>query len=71
VITLNDGRELRRREAINRGAAEGPIVREDVIVKFRDNAQMALPPARAQALLEHLLAVDALSARALESILAG
>lgn len=71
VILLNDGRELRRREAINRGAAERPIEREDVIVKFRDNVQMAMPPARAQALLERLLAVDAISARALESTLVG
>jgi 2-methylcitrate dehydratase PrpD len=71
VITLHDGRELRHRESINRGAADRPIVRNDVIAKYRDNAGMALPQARAQAIQERVLAVDAASARVLEAALAG
>jgi hypothetical protein len=71
VITLHDGRELRHREPINRGAAERPILRDDIVVKFMDNAQMALQRARAQGILERVLAADRASARVLESALSG
>jgi 2-methylcitrate dehydratase PrpD len=71
IITMNDGRELRHREHINRGAAHRPIVRDDVVVKYLDNAQMAISPARAQAVRDVVLACDGSSARALEAALAG
>ncbi len=71
VITLNDGRELRHREHINRGAADQPIVREDVVVKYQSNAQMAIAPERATAVCDTVLRADAISARALEAALVG
>ena len=70
VITMNDGRELRHREHINRGAADRPIVREDVVIKYLDNAQMAMPQARAEKICDTVLAADVMSARALEAVLA-
>ncbi len=69
IITMTDGRELRHREHINRGAADRPIVREDVVVKYLDNAQMAMSRARAEKLQNALLGAETLSARALESAL--
>jgi 2-methylcitrate dehydratase PrpD len=71
VITMNDGRELRHREHINRGAADRPIVRDDVVVKYRDNAQLAISLARAQAVRDVVLDCDRSSAQALEAALAG
>ena len=70
VITLNDGRELRHREHINRGAADRPIVRDDIVIKYRDNAQMAISRARADAVCDTVLRADEMSARALEATLA-
>ena len=47
VVTLSDGRELRHREHVNRGAAERPIANADVERKFIDNMQLVTTPARA------------------------
>lgn len=71
VVTLTDGRELRHRERINRGAAERPIVRDDVEAKYFDNARMALPRERAQHIRDTVLNTDCQRSRALESMLAG
>jgi 2-methylcitrate dehydratase PrpD len=71
VIAMNDGRELRHREHINRGAADRPIVRDDVVVKYLDNAHMAISPARAKQLRDTVLGLDTISARALEAALGG
>jgi 2-methylcitrate dehydratase PrpD len=71
VITLNDGRELRHREHINRGAADRPIVREGVVVKYLDNAQMAVPRERAEQVRDAVFDAESVSAQALEKALAG
>ena len=71
VITLNDGRELRHREHINRGAADRPIVRDDVVIKYLDNAQMAISRARAEQVRDAVFDADSVSARMLEATLAG
>jgi 2-methylcitrate dehydratase PrpD len=47
VATLNDGRELRHREHVNRGGTERPISNADVESKFFDNMQLVAAPARA------------------------
>lgn len=41
VVTLDDGRTLRHREHINRGAADRPLANEEIVAKFRDNAATA------------------------------
>jgi len=71
LITMNDGRELRHREHINRGAADRPIVREDVVVKYFDNAQMAISPERAEQVRDAVFGSDHASARTLEAALGG
>lgn len=40
IIRLADGKELRHREHINRGAADRPLSNDDILAKFRDNAAM-------------------------------
>lgn len=47
VVTLTDGRELRHREHVNRGAADRPIVNADVERKFFDNMQLVTSSGRA------------------------
>ncbi len=71
VITMNDGRELRHREHVNRGAADRPIVRDDVVVKYLDNAQMAGSRERAEQVRDAVFDADNLSTRALEATLSG
>ena len=71
VVTMNDGRELRHRERINRGAADRPIVRADIVVKYLDNAQMAVSGERAEKVRETVLGAERISAQALEAVLAG
>jgi len=38
IVELNDGTTLRRREQINRGAAERPISNAEIVAKYRANA---------------------------------
>lgn len=70
VITLKDGRELRHREHINRGAAERPIVREDIVIKYLDNAGMAIPRERVERVRDTVLGAEGISAQAFEAALA-
>ena len=58
VVTLNDGRELRHREHINRGAAERPISNADVERKFFENMQLVTSAARAAQVRDLVLAID-------------
>jgi 2-methylcitrate dehydratase PrpD len=58
IARLADGREVRHREQINRGAAGRPISNEDVVAKFMDNAGLAVSPPRAERLRDAVLSVD-------------
>lgn len=71
IITMNDGRELRHREHINRGAAERPIVRRDVEAKYFDNATMAVSRQQAASVCDSVHAADHHTARELETALSG
>ncbi|MBU6497222.1 MAG: MmgE/PrpD family protein [Rhodospirillales bacterium] len=44
VVTTTDGRTLRQREEVNRGAPERPLSNEDILDKYNDNAAIALNP---------------------------
>lgn len=50
IVELADGRTLRHREQINRGAAERPLTRDDIIGKFQDNVSPLIGAARASAI---------------------
>ena len=58
IITMNDGRELRHREHINRGAADRPLSNEEIIAKFDDNAIMAVNTQTAAKQRAALLTLD-------------
>ena len=58
VVTLDDGREIRQREAINRGHAERPLRNEDVRDKFLANATLHFSELHAHAVCESVLALD-------------
>lgn len=45
VVRLRDGRTLRHREEVNRGAPDRPLSNADIIEKYRGNAALALDPA--------------------------
>jgi 2-methylcitrate dehydratase PrpD len=52
VVRLRDGRTLRHREEVNRGAPDRPLSNADIVAKFCGNAATALSPAAA-ARIEH------------------
>lgn len=62
IVTLADGREVRHREHMNRGAAERPILNGDVERKFFDNMRLVVSPGRAQQVRDLVLAIDVRSA---------
>lgn len=70
VITLKDGRELRHREGINRGAADRPLSNDDIVAKYRDNASTAVAMPRVDQILEAVLGLDRMNARDLSRALA-
>lgn len=70
-VTLRDGRELRQREAINRGHADRPLDNDEVQAKFMENATLHFPEAHACAVRDALLGLDTLAdVRTLERLLA-
>lgn len=57
VVTLDDGRELRQREHVNRGSEERPISNAEVVRKFDENMALVAAPARAARVRERVLAI--------------
>ncbi len=58
VVRLRDGRTLERRERVNRGADERPLLRDDIETKFFENARQAISIAQAQRVLESVMTLD-------------
>jgi 2-methylcitrate dehydratase PrpD len=58
IVTTHDGRELRHREEINRGAADRPITNAEIERKFMDNARLAVSGARAAEIRDLVLGMD-------------
>lgn len=61
VVRLRDGRELSKREAINRGADERPLSKEDIIAKFTDNVKLVAKPEVAERIKDEILNLDSKS----------
>ncbi len=59
IITLDDGRTLRHREHINRGAADRPLSNDDIIEKFRANAAMTTDGDSIERMLGAMLGLEA------------
>jgi 2-methylcitrate dehydratase PrpD len=58
VVETTDGRTLRHRESVNRGSHKNPLTPEQVVEKFRGNAELTLNPERAQRALDAILDLD-------------
>jgi 2-methylcitrate dehydratase PrpD len=58
IVTTHDGRELRHREEINRGAADRPITNDQVEKKFMDNARLVMSTSRAEEVRDLVLSMD-------------
>ncbi len=57
IVTLDDGRELRHREHVNRGGEERPITNADVVRKYEENMALVAAPARAAQVRELVLSI--------------
>lgn len=57
IVTLDDGRELRHREHVNRGGEERPITNADVVRKYDENMALVASPARAEQVRELVLSI--------------
>lgn len=69
-LTLRGGRELRHREAVNRGHADRPVTNADVCTKFMENASLNFSRTHAEAVRDQVLALDRLpDVSALETLL--
>lgn len=69
VVRLADGRELRHREQVNRGAADRPLSNSEVEAKFMDNARLFGDGAKAKRIRDTLLSLEDVCARDLEDTL--
>jgi len=63
ILELEDGRRLRAREAVHRGAQDQPLSADDICGKFFDNAQRRVSAAHAKAIAQRVLALQQISAR--------
>jgi 2-methylcitrate dehydratase PrpD len=69
VVETEDGRTLRHREGVNRGCADRPLSNEEVITKFLDNADRAVPRKVAERIRDTVLNLDHQNTRALADAL--
>jgi 2-methylcitrate dehydratase PrpD len=61
VVTLDDGRTLRERVAVNRGNPERPLTNDEIEAKFSDNCGLTLDPSAARRIRDLVLGLDELS----------
>lgn len=69
IVELKDGRLVREREAINRGAVDRPLTSDDIRQKFHENAKLVVSDERAQTIEAAVLGLDQMSAGELAEIL--
>lgn len=55
ILRTTDGRELRHREAINRGAEERPLSKADIEAKFMENVELVASRSVAERVLDSVL----------------
>ncbi|MBN9427150.1 MAG: MmgE/PrpD family protein [Burkholderiales bacterium] len=58
IVQLDDGRELRHREQVNRGCADRPLSNEEITDKFLENASAAVSVRRAREIRDAVTALD-------------
>lgn len=70
IVTLNNGKVVRHREAVNRGCSDRPLSNAEIEAKFFDNALRLLNRQRAERIRDAVVGIDRGSAVALADILA-
>ncbi len=70
IVTLNDGRQVRHRESVNRGCADRPLANAEIEAKYFDNACRLLSREHAERVRDAMLGIDRGSAAALADTLA-
>jgi 2-methylcitrate dehydratase PrpD len=68
-VTLDDGRKLRHRVAVNRGNPERPLANAEIEAKFFENCGITLAGDAARRIRDQVLGLEKLDAVALESAL--
>lgn len=68
-VTLDDGRTLRHREAVNRGNPDRPLSNAEIEAKFFENCALTLPEGAARRLRDRILDLEGLRAADLEATL--
>jgi 2-methylcitrate dehydratase PrpD len=58
VVTLDDGRTLRERVAVNRGNPERPLANEEIEAKFFENCALTMSEDAARRVRDQVLALD-------------
>jgi 2-methylcitrate dehydratase PrpD len=58
VVRMRDGRELRQREAVNRGSADRPLSNADIVDKFMSNAAYGASPQEGLQVSKAILGMD-------------
>ncbi|MCB1477216.1 MAG: MmgE/PrpD family protein [Rhodobiaceae bacterium] len=72
IVTTIDGRELRHREQVNRGASDRPLSGEEITAKYMENAAMAVSDSTAAHVRDAVLGLDdGISSADLSAVLAG
>ena len=72
LVRTRDGRELRHREEVNRGADERPLTNREIVEKYMENARRTVDGARAAAIRNAILDLDRCGdVRAVAGLLAG
>lgn len=69
IVETEDGRTLRHREGVNRGCADRPLSNGEVVTKFFDNADRAVPRRAAEHIRDAVLDFDRENARSLADAL--
>jgi 2-methylcitrate dehydratase PrpD len=57
-VTLDDGRKLRNRVAVNRGNPERPLTNAAIESKFFENAALTLPEGTARRIRDQVLSLE-------------
>lgn len=69
IVETGDGRTLRHREGVNRGCADRPLSNDEVVAKFFDNAERAVPRTTAERIRDAVVGLDRAKARSLADAL--
>ena len=69
IVETEDGRTLRHREGVNRGCADRPLSNNEIVSKFFDNADRAVPRKVAELIRDAVLDLDHHNTRSLADAL--